>query len=64
MWSDQTLKDTWDNLDDVAHRLRRGNTHYHNTIELLNAVQDLLQYTDRLRGRLEHVEDEVHRLTK
>lgn len=64
MWSDQTLKDAWENLDDVAYRLRRGNTHYHNMIEILAVVQDLLKYSDQLRARLEHAEEELRYLTR
>ncbi len=63
MWSDQTLKDAWDNLDDVAYRLRRGNTHYHNLIEMLATTQDLLQYVDRFRARLDEIERELKHQT-
>ncbi len=62
MWSDKTLKDSWDNLDDVAHRLRRGNTHYHNLVEMLATIQDLLQYVDRFRTRLDYLEQELRHL--
>jgi hypothetical protein len=61
MWADQLLKDTWDNLEDVAHRLRRGNTHYHNVIEVIASLQIALTNLDRLQSSLDAIKDQVHR---
>jgi hypothetical protein len=61
MWQDQLLKETWENLEDVAYRLRRGNTHYHNTIEVLASLQIALQTIDRLQSNLDALKDEVRR---
>lgn len=60
MWADQQMKDLWQNLDDVANRLRRGNVHYHNMIEVIAALQDALQTIDGLESRMDRLHELVH----
>lgn len=59
MWADQLLHDTWENLEDVAHRLRRGNTHYHNVIEIIACLQIALRGLDRLQSSLDAIKDKI-----
>lgn len=59
MWADQLLKDTWDNLEDVAHRLRRGNTHYHNVIEVIASLQIAITNIDRLQSGMDAIKDQI-----
>lgn len=59
MWADQLLKDTWDNLEDVAHRLRRGNTHYHNVIEVIACLQIAITNLDRLQSGMDAIKDKI-----
>lgn len=59
MWADQLLKDTWDNLEDVAHRLRRGNVHYHNVIEVIACLQIAITNIDRLQSGMDAIKDQI-----
>lgn len=61
MWADQLLHDSWENLEDVALRLRRGNTHYHNVIEVIASLQIALTTLDRMESRLDAITDDVRR---
>jgi hypothetical protein len=61
MWADQLLHDTWENLEDVAHRLRRGNVHYHNVIEVIASLQIAITTLDRLQSSIDAIKDDIHR---